>query len=235
MANGSTDRLCIVAGVGPGLGRALCRAFAAAGYHVAMLARNAESLGAIAEEIARAGGSAFAEPADLTDFAATRAAIERAIARGGSPAALVYNASVWNETPFLEFAPEAFRRDLDLMITGALVASQAVAPAMRAAGGGEVIFTGGGLALAPQHGGPVPSLAVGKAGLRALALCSAAELRSAGIRLQTITIAGAIAPGTPFDPDRIAETFLARLAAPAEDETVETVFRGADHDGAPSA
>ncbi len=68
-----------------------------------------------------------------------------------------------------------------------------------------ILFTGGGFA---DH--PVPALAtlsLGKAALRSAATILGAELAEDRIRVGSVTIAGAISPGTPFDPDRIAEAY----------------------------
>ena len=46
--------VCLITGVGPGTGAALARSFARAGYRVAMLARTAERLAALAARTARA-------------------------------------------------------------------------------------------------------------------------------------------------------------------------------------
>lgn len=97
---------------------------------------------------------------------------------------------------------------------------------MEAAGGGTILVTGGGLALAPQFGTTVPALAAGKAAMRALVRAAAPEFAARGIHLGTITIAGQVAPGGPFDPDRIAEAFKAMHAEPRAAWTVERVFDG---------
>lgn len=223
----SEPETCIVAGVGPGLGRALARRFARAGLEVAMLARDGARLARIADEIAAEGGRARGVSADLTVEADIRAAIGRVRDEMGAPSLLIYNASVWNPTAAMDFAPADFQRDLFLDVTGALVAAQAVVPAMRAAGGGTLIFTGGGLALKPSMGTEVPSLAAGKAALRAFAHALAGELAPQGVRVATVTVAGTIAPGTAFDPDRIADTFFEVYAKPGEHGAVEVKFTGA--------
>jgi short-subunit dehydrogenase len=90
-------------------------------------------------------------------------------------------------------------------VVDAVVATQVAAPAMQAAGGGTILFTGGGFA---DH--PVPALAtlsLGKAALRSAATILSAELAEARVRVASITIAGPVAPGTPFDPNRIAERY----------------------------
>jgi len=218
---------CLLAGVGPGLGRALAHRFAREGFEVAMLARREDRLARFADEIAEAGGTARGFGCDLTDEAAIRAAVARVRADMGPPAVLVYNASVWNQTPAMAFAPADFQRDLFLDVTGALVAAQEVVPAMRAAGGGALLFTGGGLALKPSMGTPVPSLTAGKAALRAFVHALAGELAPMGVRVATVTVAGTIAPGTAFDPERIADTFWQVYTAASADAPVEVKFTGA--------
>ena len=90
-------------------------------------------------------------------------------------------------------------------VIGAIVVAQEAAPAMKAAGFGTIIFTGGGFA---DH--PVPALAtvsLGKAALRSAATMLGVDLGPDGIRVATFTIAGQIAAGTAFDPARIAERY----------------------------
>lgn len=222
----SEREVCIVAGVGPGLGRALARRFAGGGFEVAMLARDTARLEGFAREIDEAGGAAHAYGCDLTDETALRATLRRIAGELAPPSLLIYNASVWTPTPAMAFEPADFQRDLFLDVTGALVASQEVVPAMQAAGGGTLLFTGGGLALKPSMGTPVPSLTAGKAALRAFVHALAGELQPTGVRVGTVTVAGTIAPGTAFDPDRIAESFWQLYARPAGEAPVEVKFFG---------
>jgi hypothetical protein len=77
--------------------------------------------------------------------------------------------------------------------------------APRTAGFGTILVTGGGFA---DH--PIPALAtvsLGKAALRSAATMLGADLEPDGIRVATLTIAGQIAAGTSFDPERIAERY----------------------------
>ena len=221
------ERICVVAGVGPGVGAAVARRFAREGYAVALMARRAEALEAVVADIEAEGGSARAFPVDLADLAALDAAFAAVRAQMGPPEALIYNAGRWIETPGMTLTPADLEAELRLGVVGALAATQAVWPGMRAAGRGTVMWTGGGLALAPQYGAAVPALTAAKSALRGLAFAVAPELAAAGVRLATVTIAGAVAPGGPFDPDLIAETFWAAHAAPAGPSPVEHVFSGA--------
>jgi NAD(P)-dependent dehydrogenase (short-subunit alcohol dehydrogenase family) len=90
-------------------------------------------------------------------------------------------------------------------VISGIVVTQVAAPAMRAAGSGTILVTGGGFA---DH--PIPALAtmsLGKAALRSAATMLGADLAPDGIRVATLTIAGQIAAGTSFDPERIAERY----------------------------
>jgi NAD(P)-dependent dehydrogenase (short-subunit alcohol dehydrogenase family) len=126
----------------------------------------------------------------------------------------------------MAMAPARFRADLDLCATGALACAQAAFPAMQARGAGSLLFTGGGLALRPEFGAGVAGLTAGKSALRGLVFALAGELAPHGIHVGTVTIAGQVAPGGPFDPDRIAEAFAALHAEPRGAWSIETVFAG---------
>lgn len=219
-----TAPLAIVAGVGPGMGAAIARRFARGGFRVAMIARDAIRLADLAAPILAAGSVAATFKADLSDHTAVQDVMAAIFAEHGKPGVLVWNAAVWDETPALVLDPDAFDRQLRLGLTGALSAIHAAAPVMTAASGGSILLTGGGLALAPQYGGAVPGLTAVKSALRGFVHAAAPEFAAQGLRLATVTIAGQVAPGSAFDPDRIAEVFWA-LHADAEPR-VEHVFDG---------
>jgi NAD(P)-dependent dehydrogenase (short-subunit alcohol dehydrogenase family) len=78
-------------------------------------------------------------------------------------------------------------------------------PAMREAGRGSLLFTGGGTGLKPKAG--MASGCLGKAALRSLALTLAEELAPEGIHAGTVTVCGFVAPGTALAPDTVAQAF----------------------------
>ncbi len=214
--------LAIVAGAGPGIGRAVARALAGEGHAVALLARRRAALDEMAADLPHAS----VWPVDLADATAVSSAIAAIIERHGAPDVLHYNAAGWRESDPLTLDPALFRADLDLCVTGALAAVQAVVPAMAARGHGSLLFTGGGLALFPQYGAEVISLTAGKAAMRAMVLALAPKLAEMGLHAATVTVAGTVAPGTPFDPDAIAAAFLALHRQPREAWEAERVFDG---------
>ena len=214
----------IIIGYGSGVSGAVAEAFAKEGYPLALMARDAAKLDAAVAAFRASGVEARGFVADAGDAAALTAALDAAHEALGDAEVLVYNAALWRPGPVLATTAESFDADFKVCVTGALVAARALAPAMIAAGRGSLLFTGGGLALYPSP--QAPSLSVGKAGIRALALMLAKELAPNGIRVGTVTIAGEVAVGTPFTPEKIADAFLALHRSPPDAATAEIVFRG---------
>jgi NAD(P)-dependent dehydrogenase (short-subunit alcohol dehydrogenase family) len=132
------DGVCVVTGVGPGTGAALVRRFAADGYRVAMLARDAVRLEKLAAEIR--GAAPF--PVDVADLDALRAALARVRAELGAPSVLLYNAVAGGFGSFESVTPEALEQRFRVNVTSLLVAAQELAPAMVAAGRGAIVATG---------------------------------------------------------------------------------------------
>lgn len=228
MSSPVVDRkdVCVVAGVGPGVGLAVARRFGQAGFHVALVARDAVRLSGFVEELNAIGIDSSAFVADLGDPQAVRSTLNQIAEESGNLRVLVYNAAVWIESPSVKVSAEDFNRQLSVSVTGALVAAQTVHPYMKSAGAGTILFTGGGLALRPEYGRGVAALTAGKSALRGLTYAIAGEFAEDGIHLATVTIAGMVAPGTPFDPDRIAQSFWDLHNEPSGQWSVETVFTG---------
>jgi NAD(P)-dependent dehydrogenase (short-subunit alcohol dehydrogenase family) len=201
MGNG----VCAVVGVGPGLGMALCRRFGREGLRIAVLARRFEPLRQAAEALAAEGITAQPIAADAGSTESLEHAFGVVRETMGDPEVLIYNAAVLRQGAPLSLPAAELVETFKTNVAGALVAAQQVAPAMRRRGSGTILLTGGGLAIDPWP--KYASLAVGKAGLRNLALSLAKELEPASIHVATVTIRGNIAPDTRFDPERIAQEY----------------------------
>jgi NAD(P)-dependent dehydrogenase (short-subunit alcohol dehydrogenase family) len=214
----------IIIGYGPGVGGAVAEAFAREGYPLALIARDANKLDEAVKVLLAKGIQAQAFCADAGDAVSLTTALNEVRHTLGDAEVLHYNAAYWRLGPVLETTPESFDDDFRVCVTGALVAARALAPAMIAAGRGTLLFTGGGLALYPSP--QAPSLSVGKAGIRALALMLAEELAPHNVRVGTVTIAGEVATGTPFASDKIAKAFMSLHLSPVDPKTAEIVFRG---------
>jgi short-subunit dehydrogenase len=198
-------RHLLVIGAGPGLGGAIAHRFAQSGYHLTLLARHTDGLAKLASDLADTGAAIDTVAADAGNPESLRAALTSLYAGTGAPGVLVYNASMLTPDSLLSSDVAHLHQAYDVDVVGAIVATQVAAPAMRAAGGGTILFTGGGWA---DHPGPAwGTVSLGKAALRPAATMLGAELAGDGIRVASITIAGQIRPGTPFSPDQIAEKY----------------------------
>ncbi len=203
----SPDPVAVMIGMGPGLSAALAERFAAGGYIVAGVARNPDKSADLAAKIAARGQRLMLWAADAGDFAALGSVIKTLEIDLGPVEVLIYNAYRATYAMPSQVPVEELIADTRVNVGGALAAVQAVLPGMQARGRGTILLTGGGLAIDPTGWLPAASLAVGKAGVRSLALTLNKELADTGIRVSTVTIAGTIAPGTDFAPELIAEAY----------------------------
>jgi len=197
----------IVAGVGPGIGTSIARAFGAEGFAIALWARDSARLAKRHAEITAAGITAAPFEVDLADAVATQNAVEHVRAwAGADPASLVYNAFEVQQGSADQLDLAESERAMRINFIAATQLTALVAPAMRASGTGSLLFTGGGAALHPYAG--LSSLCAGKAALRMWALTLAEDLAGTGVRVGTVTVHGPVGRGTRFDPDDIAAALV---------------------------
>jgi short-subunit dehydrogenase len=203
---GSVDgRHLLLVGAGPGLGIAVARRFAVGGYRVTLVARSTGGLRDLAGALADTGAEISTIAADAGDPDGLGARMRELYAGNGAPGVIVYSAVMGTPDRLLSSTAAHLQAAYSVDVIGAIVVAQAAAPALRAAGSGTILVTGGGFA---DH--PIPALAtisLGKAALRSAATMLGADLEPDGIRVATLTIAGQIAAGTAFDPERIAERY----------------------------
>ena len=130
-AHGSVvDQVVVVTGGGSGIGRAVCKAFAAAGAVVAVLDIDGDRAQAVLAELGQDPAAHLALPLDVTQPAAVRAAIEHIVEASGRIDVLVNNAGVATTARFLEQSIESWRRDFAVNVEGPFLMTQAVAPVM---------------------------------------------------------------------------------------------------------
>jgi NAD(P)-dependent dehydrogenase (short-subunit alcohol dehydrogenase family) len=194
----------LLIGAGPGVGAAVVRRFGREGFRSTLISRN-ETVEQLAPELRGEGLEIEAVGADIEDLDAYRETLERIFSATGAPGVVVYNAALPDPGEILDATVERLRTAHDVDVIGAVIAALVAAPVVRAAGGGTLLATSGGFA-----DNPVPALAslsMGKAAMRSAQTLVAAGVRDDGIHAATITIAGAVKPGTDFDPDKIAALF----------------------------
>lgn len=135
MGDQRDGRVCILTGASGGIGAALARALSADGLRLALVARRAGPLGALAAELTAAGGEAHAYPADLLDPAATGAMVARVRAELGPVRVLINNAGVETFQHFHEAEPDGIGRAVAVNVTAPLVLTRLVLPDMLASDG----------------------------------------------------------------------------------------------------
>lgn len=134
-----TDQsVCLVTGVGPGTGAALVRRFARAGYKVAMLARSADRLSELEEEIEGAQGF----PCDVTDTAALKDVVARVRESLGAPNVVIHNAVRGALGNFREIDPSVLESNFHINTMALLHLARLTVDDMIAAGSGVILCTG---------------------------------------------------------------------------------------------
>ena len=205
-----------VAGVGPGLGAAVCRKLAAAGYAVAGLARSTEFGDKLSAEVCAAGGTMTFVASDLTEAAAVESGFKAVETRLGVPSVLVYNAGNFLMAPLAETTPEEFQKLWALNCLGAFLCARRVVPGMLKIGG-TIIFTGATAAV--KAAANFAAFGSSKFALRGLAQSMARELGPQGVHVAHVVIDGIIwTPRTGelhglsesqcLKPEAIADTYL---------------------------
>jgi len=220
---GPDRRHVLVIGAGPGLGAAVARRFGREGYRATLVARTEETVASVADELRRAGVEVGTATADAADPAGFRAALQ-AVAATSTPGVVVYNVGLVVADDVLTEPAEHFAGALAVDVVGALTAAQVFTPAMRAAGAGTLLVTGGGPGLEPdaEHA----SLSLGKAALHSAVALLHERLAPDGVHAAAVVVVGVIAPGTALDPDRIAETYWELHAEPAGSWRAQVVVDG---------
>lgn len=206
------DRVVIVSGVGPGLGRDLALACAREGARLVLVARDGARLERIRSEIGdRVPTHCVAADAADPD-AAARIAMET-IERFGSIDGLVNNAAVIPPlTPITEAPVADLHESFAANFSTAFHLTRAVVPAMTAAGAGSVVMVGSAILRHPKP--DFGAYNVAKHALLGFARSLALELGPAGIRVNTL------APGK-IDGERLDAYFAVRAAE--RGVTAETV------------
>ena len=205
----------IIVGAGPGVGAATARTFAAAGYDIGLLARDAGRLEKFAAELEEGGTNVGWAAVDVADATALDATLRRMTDATGRVDVLLHNAVAFNPVPATELTAEELLTDLGVGVGSLLTAVRAVLPVLRQQRTGTILATGSGAADRPTIS--AGSLGVQKAALRTLIQTLAGELTGEGIHVATVTVRGLIAPGTPFSPEAIADVFAGLVAQTASE------------------
>lgn len=203
-------RTAVVTGAGRGIGRELALGLARRGWSLGLVGRTVgrleETAALVAQELPTPEVRTVVAAVDLTDAAATRAALVRVEAALGGVGLLVNNAGVLEqrEAPFADDDVDDVWRVVEGTLRVAMNAGHALLPAMLARGGGRVVNINSGFAyrsgIAAYTG-----YQVGKAALARFTAALDAQYRDQGIRafdLAPGVVATDMSTSMPMHADR---------------------------------
>jgi NAD(P)-dependent dehydrogenase (short-subunit alcohol dehydrogenase family) len=214
-------RTAIVTGAGSGIGRGLATGLAAAGARVVAVDVDASTAETTCRVIASSGGVARAETLDVTDVEQVSGLAERLSGEGWAVDILVNNAGIFpaarpGEPGFLD----AWKRTIDVNLTGYAVMAEAFLPHLRAVRGSIVNIGSVHCWTAPPFG---VHYSAAKAGVLNFTKSLAGALAPDGVRVNGIApgiIATPMTAATRSDPEKIAKYLegvpMGRVGEPEE-------------------
>lgn len=175
----------LITGGSRGLGLLLAREFARRGARIAICARDVEELARARRDIEeRCGAEAIALRCDVTDRQQVEELVHRVEQRFGGIDILVNNAGIIQVGPERSMSPDDYRASLDINLWGAIHATRAALPGMRARRAGRIVFvTSIGGVMAVPHLVPYCTAKFAEVGF---STGLAAELEQEGIRVTTV-------------------------------------------------
>ena len=178
-------KVCVVSGVGPGLGRQAALALAAHGADLVLAARRQSTLDEVLAEVTPGGARAIAVPTDITDPEACARLMGAATEEFGGIDVLVNNAFRFDAfQSFEEVDLAKWRKIMDTNLFGSLQMTRAALPSMRERGGGSVVMVASMVARQPQ---PVQGgYAISKGALLTATRVLAYELGPSNVRVNAV-------------------------------------------------
>jgi NADP-dependent 3-hydroxy acid dehydrogenase YdfG len=201
----------LITGASQGIGAAIAKTFAAElpGARLALVARNAKNLQAVARACTKLGASAEIFACDVSREAAVAALAGAVTKRFGAVDVLINNAGAFTTAPFAQTKVAEFDRMIAVNLRSAFLVTQAFLPAMVKRRRGDVFFMSSiaGLGAYPQ----ATAYCAAKFGVTGLAKVLRAETKNNGIRVCCIH------PGATWSPSWAKSGVKAARIMPAED------------------
>ena len=178
------DKVVVLCGVGPGLGRAIALRSARAGADLVLAARTESRLKEVAAEVAALGRRAVIAVTDITDDDLAAALPAAALSEFGRVDALVNNAfAIPPITDLGDVDLDAVRAGLETNVIGTLRMTRLFTPALAESEGSVVMVNSAVLRHSRRTFG---AYKMAKSALLALAQSLATELGPQGIRVNTV-------------------------------------------------
>ncbi len=178
------DRVVLITGASSGIGRAYAHAFARHGTKVVLVARRADMLEAVRQEIAPYAAAVLVAPTDITDSAQLQALVDQTLDRFGQIDLLVNNAGVDSGGPLYAIPQQLIRKTVEVNLSSAMCLTSLCLPSMLARESGWVInvASGWGAVAGPY----VTAYSASKHGLIAFSDALRREVEGTGIRVISV-------------------------------------------------
>ena len=194
-------RVIAITGASAGIGRATALRLARDGGQLAICARRADRLEAVAAEIAAAGGDALPLVADVTRPDDMQALVDRTIARYGRLDAMICNAGFGVYGAVDQVTPDQMRRLVDVNYHGTFNAAHAALPVFRRQGRGHLLIVS---SIVGKRGVPyMGAYAATKFAQVGLAECLRAEVAGSNIH---VTLVFPVSTKTEFSGVMMSES-----------------------------
>jgi 3-oxoacyl-[acyl-carrier protein] reductase len=218
---GLDGRVVVVTGASRGIGRGVAERFGREGARVVAAARHAEPLQTVVGAIERAGGSAIAALADVSNRGDVDRLFDAAVAAFGHVDVLVNNAAiVGRDAHALELADDELGAFLATNVMGAFYCAERAGRLMARRRSGAIVNVTSVVASRP--GRKMVAYATSKAALEGLTRALALDLAPFGVRVN------GVAPGIVFDESRRAAAAPAQLGSREQLVPLGRVSRPAD-------
>ena len=192
MSENQRKKVCLVIGVGDGVGAAIAKAFALDGFETVITrrARNLPDLEVIAQGIRDQGGVVHARGVDARSEEETVALFQEIERDIGPLEVVVVNIGANVRFSIEETTARVFTKVWEMACFAGFLAGREAAKAMVPRGRGTVIFTGATASLRGRE--TFSAFASAKAGLRAVAQSMARELGKKNIHVAHVVCDGSI-------------------------------------------
>lgn len=178
-------RVAVVAGATRGIGLSVAYALAGAGASVVVNGRDGDAVAAAVDDIGGGGGAAVGVVGSAADEGVAEQLVQTALDRFGALDVAVTCAGI-AEPPgstILTISRDEFVEQLDAHLMSAFAVTQAAGRVMAEQESGSIVLTGSAAAYGMFGGSGYPAA---KGGVSSLTLAAAADLRGAGVRVNTV-------------------------------------------------
>ena len=181
-----TDSAVLITGACGDIGKALAEEFAAPGVGLALCDLQPEtSSRPLVSRLRDKGSKVLYRQADVTSAPEMAEFVAHAVEELGGIGLCIANAGIVERGSLIDLPVDAWRRTLDVNLTGCFITAQAAARAMtRGGNGGHILFLSSWVQDVPRA--TIGAYCASKSGLKMLAKCLALELGPAGIRVNLV-------------------------------------------------